>query len=188
MTDASNEARDQVEIREMELDDLPAVFALGERLFTAELSPALYRTWDEYELLECFASDRETCLVAIRDEAVVGFALGVLIEKRSGAWTYGWLAWMGIEPALGRSGIGHRLVRRLRQVFIEFGARMMFVDTDADNEPAVRFFRGEGFGNEQQHLYLFLNLTQQADYKRRRARSRRRAAAPRPGGGLGNDR
>ena len=33
-------------IREMELDDLPAVFKLGERLFTAEKQPNLYRTWD----------------------------------------------------------------------------------------------------------------------------------------------
>jgi hypothetical protein len=33
-----------VEIREMELNDLPAVFELGERIFTPATSPSLYRT------------------------------------------------------------------------------------------------------------------------------------------------
>ena len=42
-------------VREMELEDLPKVFALGERLFTAEKWPNLYRTWDEYEVIELFA-------------------------------------------------------------------------------------------------------------------------------------
>jgi len=44
-------------IREMSLQDLPAIFALGERLFPADKWPALYRTWDEYELAVHFASD-----------------------------------------------------------------------------------------------------------------------------------
>ena len=36
-------ARPSVEIREMEIDDLPEVFHLGERVFTSEI-PNLYRT------------------------------------------------------------------------------------------------------------------------------------------------
>ena len=53
-----------VYLREMILEDLPKVFALGEKLFTAESWPNLYRTWDEYEPVEFFASEGETCLVA----------------------------------------------------------------------------------------------------------------------------
>ena len=34
-----------VEIREMELRDVPQVFELGEKLFTAEEWPTLYRSW-----------------------------------------------------------------------------------------------------------------------------------------------
>ena len=52
-----------VEIREMRLDDLPAVFALGQRLFTAEDLPTLYRCWDDDEVMQLFSSDQETCLV-----------------------------------------------------------------------------------------------------------------------------
>ena len=51
-------------IRQMEIDDLADVFHLGEKLFTAREVPNLYRTWDEYEVVNLFQSDPEFCLVA----------------------------------------------------------------------------------------------------------------------------
>ena len=53
-----------VTIREMIVEDIPAVFLLGERLFTAADAPTLHRTWDEYEVIGLFQSDTEHCLVA----------------------------------------------------------------------------------------------------------------------------
>jgi hypothetical protein len=38
------------------------------------------------------------------------------------------------------------------------GVRMLLVDTEAENLPALFFFRKMGFGNPQQHIYLTLNL------------------------------
>jgi ribosomal protein S18 acetylase RimI-like enzyme len=153
----------------MELDDLPAVFELGERLFTADRWPTLYRTWDQYEVVELFASDGETCIVAEDDDGrVVGFALGTLIEKRRSAWTYGYLLWIGVDPTAGRRGTGARLVKRLTDLFIEQGARMMLVDTDAENAEALAFFRSLGFGNESQHVYLQRNLSTHPGYIRKR--------------------
>jgi hypothetical protein len=35
------------EVREMGIDDLAPVYHLGERLFTSDLYPSLYRTWEE---------------------------------------------------------------------------------------------------------------------------------------------
>ena len=43
-----------VEIREMELRDVAAVFELGQKLFTAEEWPSLYRSWDDHELALLF--------------------------------------------------------------------------------------------------------------------------------------
>ena len=42
-----NEIKHKVEviIREMEIDDLSAVYHLGEKLFTSDEFPILYRTW-----------------------------------------------------------------------------------------------------------------------------------------------
>ena len=41
-------SRPEIIIREIELDDLAPVYHLGERLFTCDLYPFLYRTWDEW--------------------------------------------------------------------------------------------------------------------------------------------
>jgi ribosomal protein S18 acetylase RimI-like enzyme len=153
-----------VTIREMELEDLAAVYALGERLFTADRWPNLYRTWDEYELVGIFSSDGDTCLVAEQDDKVVGFALGTMIDKRNSAWVYGYLLWLGVNPAIKGQGVGQRLVKRLTNLFIGFGARMMLVDTDGDNKKAIEFFERQGFGNPQHHVYMSRNLTNHPTY------------------------
>jgi ribosomal protein S18 acetylase RimI-like enzyme len=168
------------EVRELELEDLPAVFALGEKLFTAEKWPNLYRTWDEYEITEMFAIDGDTCLVAEMNGRIIGFALGTLIEKRRSAWTYGYLLWLGVDPDCGRSGVASRLVARLTDLFIEAGARMILADTDAENAEALSFFRRQGFGNESAHVYLTRNLTSDPGYKRHRARRSRESSHGRP--------
>lgn len=147
-----------VEIRPMRLEDLPAVFALGQKLFTAEDLPTLYRCWDEEELMQLFQADPETCLVATRGEQVVGFALGSLMQKRGSAWRYGWLEWLGVDPAYSRQGIAGRLVKQLTSLFVRRDARIMLVDTDEANTSALSFFRKNGFGHELRHVYLSRNL------------------------------
>lgn len=180
-------AGDGVAIREMEIEDLPAVYGLGERLFTAEQWPTLYRTWDEYEVAALFSSDGDYCLVAEQGEALVGFVMGTLVSKRRSAWTYGWIMWLGVDPRAERQGVGRRLVDRLTEIFLEDGARMLIADTDADNAPALGFFEELGFGNRRGHVYLTKNVTQQAAHRRRRRASdkaaNKRSGQPlRPGG------
>jgi len=46
-------------IRQMEIDDIAKVFHMGEKLFTAQKVPNLYRTWDEYEVVSLFQTDPE---------------------------------------------------------------------------------------------------------------------------------
>jgi len=157
-----------IEIRQMELKDLPAVFRLGQRLFTAEKLPTLYRSWDEHEILELFSSDEETCLVAETDRKIVGFTLGCMMEKRRSAWRYGWLEWLGVSPRFKRRGIAARLLNQLTQRFIEREARIMLVDTDEDNSDALAFFRKRGFGREIRHVYLSQNLESHPKYLERK--------------------
>jgi len=64
MKTEQNKKHPKITIREMNLDDLAPVYHLGEKLFTALEVPNLYRTWDEYELVELFSSDSDLCLVA----------------------------------------------------------------------------------------------------------------------------
>jgi len=156
---------DKVVIREMEFDDLPSVFHLGESLFVAAKSPVLYRTWDEYEIMERFISDKEFCIVATIDKKIVGFAIGTIIEKARAAWSYGYLSWIGIDKKYQSKGIGRTMVNRLTRKFIEQGARMMMLDTATDNTAAIRFFKKKGFHNVEQHVYLSKSLVEEPHYK-----------------------
>lgn len=148
-------------VRQMEIDDLAAVFHLGERLFTAREAPNLYRTWDEYEVVSLFQSDAEFCLVAEEEDRIVGFALGTTVTKSHSAWKYGYLVWLGIDPTYHGQGIASRLFYRFRDLMLANGARILLVDTEADNLPALYFFRKMGFGSPQEHIYLSLNLDPQ---------------------------
>jgi ribosomal protein S18 acetylase RimI-like enzyme len=166
--------RKNIEIREMELEDLPSVYALGEAVFTADKWPSLYRTWDEYEPVGLFHSDGDFCLVAELDDRLAGFALGSLIDKRNSSWSYGYLTWLAVDPELKRSGIASKLISAITDAFIRAGARMMIVDTDARNKPAIKLFRKHKFLHEDLHVYLSKNLTSHPDY--RRLRSKKQAA------------
>ncbi len=145
-------------IREMSIDDLSEVFHIGEEIFTSEYSPSLYRTWDEYEITTLFNSDSELCLVAESAGALVGFALGTTVEKHHSAWKYGYLVWLGVRTGVQKGRVGERLFREIRRRMREQGVRIIIIDTDAENEAAIRFFRKMGFGNVQQHVYMTLNL------------------------------
>lgn len=148
----------------MELKDVPEVFELGQKLFTADEWPTLYRSWDDHELAQLFSTEAETCLVAEADGKVIGFALGRMMEKPRSAWRYGCLLWLGVERRFKRSGVATRLVNQLKGRFIERNARIMLVDTAAKNHSALAFFRRNGFGREIRHVYLSQNLENDPRY------------------------
>jgi ribosomal protein S18 acetylase RimI-like enzyme len=147
-----------ITVHSMKLADIPEVYALGQRLFTADELPTLYRSWDEHELIQLFASDEETCLVADCEDRIVGFALGRIMDKPRSAWRYGWLLWLGVDPACQGNEVATRLMRQLTDLFLQREARIMLVDTDERNERALRFFRKHGFSQERRHIYLEQNL------------------------------
>lgn len=147
-----------LKIRPMEIDDVAEVFHLGEKVFEAEKVPSLYRTWDEFEVIELFHGDPEFCLAAELGDQIVGFALGTTITKTHSAWKYGHLVWLGVDPTHQRAGVAEKLFNRFRDIMLEENVRMLLVDTMAENLPALHFFRKMGFGSPQQHIYLTLNL------------------------------
>jgi len=148
-----------LKIRPMEVDDLAPVFHLGEELFTANTVPNLYRTWDEFEVVGLYQSDAEFCFVAEIEDQLAGFVLGTVISKSKSAWKYGHLIWMGVNPAFSRQGIADRLANYFLETMLDEGVRMLIVDTEADNLPALQFFRKMGFTNPQEHIYLTMNLS-----------------------------
>ena len=165
--DTDNSA-DEITIRELTIDDMACVFHLGEELFTSDFSPSMYRTWDEYEITTLFNSDSQLCLVAELDEEVIGFALGTTVEKQHSAWKYGYLVWIGVKPGLHKGGVGIELFDEIKSRMVDQGVRMILIDTDADNEGGIRFFKKLGFGNIQEHVYMTLNLSKKKKKRRKR--------------------
>ena len=153
--------RINVEVRQMEIDDIPEVFHLGERLFTSEDAPTLYRTWDEYEVTGLFHSETELCLVAEANEEIIGFAMGTTITKPRSAWKYGYLVWLGVAEDYQRFRVAEKLFGSFLELMLEEGVRILMVDTEADNKPALKFFRKMGFDKSEEHVYLSLNLDEQ---------------------------
>ncbi|WP_049824434.1 GNAT family N-acetyltransferase [Desulfurivibrio alkaliphilus] len=159
-------------IREMTIDDLAEVFHIGETVFTAEYSPSLYRTWDEYEVTSMFNTDSQLCLVAESAGRTVGFALGTTVEKQHSAWKYGYLVWLGVCPRSQKLQVGERLFREMKRRMKAQGVRMIIIDTSADNHAAIHFFSKLGFDHPQEHVYMTLNL---ATPKKKRRKKKKNA-------------
>ncbi len=175
----SNGSYSSVAVREMEIDDLAPVYHLGESLFTSDLYPSLYRTWDEWEVIGLYNTDAEYCLVAEIDDKLAGFILGTIISKAS--WTYGYIIWLGVSLDFQRRGVGDKLVDKLVEKMIEDGARFMLADTDPANVPAVKFFTRKGFVNTREHIFLSMNLSKHERYKKLIAKGREREKAAKAG-------
>ncbi len=160
--------RSKVEIRQMEIDDIPSVYRLGGQLFTSEQLPILYRTWDPYEVTEYFSTDPEYCVVAEERRKVVGFILATTIEKSATAWNrYGYIAWMGIAETHQGTGLGGRLYREVEARLLKNKVRMIIADTDGDNAKAVGFFESEGFVPKSRHIWLAKTLRSKRGTKKK---------------------
>jgi len=149
----------RITIRQMEIDDIPSVYHLGESLFTSEEFPILYRTWDAYEVTDYFTSNPDYCLVAEADQRIIGFIMATTIEKEGTAWKkYGYIAWLGGDEAFQRRGLSRRLYRELEHRLLEDGVRMIIADTDGDNEEAIAFLNRMGFTPRSRHMWLAKTL------------------------------
>ena len=149
----------RITIRQMEIDDIPSVYHLGESLFTSEEFPILYRTWDAYEVTDYFTSDPDYCLVAEVDQRIIGFIMATTVEKEGTAWKkYGYIAWLGVDEAFQRRGLSRRLYRELEHRLLEDGVRMIIADTDGDNEEAIAFLNRMGFTPRSRHMWLSKTL------------------------------
>ncbi|MBN1848852.1 MAG: GNAT family N-acetyltransferase [Deltaproteobacteria bacterium] len=167
-SEGPKQKRPAVKIRQMEIDDIAKVFHLGETLFKAGEAPNTYRTWDEYEVIELFYGDVEFCSVAVLKKKIIGFALGSTITKSHSAWKYGHLIWLGVDPAHQQMGVAEKLFKRFKEVMLKENVRMLVVDTEAENIPALKLFRKLGFRNPQQHIYLTMNLESERQLLKKR--------------------
>jgi len=142
-------------IRELSAeDDLDAVLSLC-RVFFAEYEAHHDEFFDTDDLrdahlsgrfLNSISSDSSKTIIALVDDAIVGYASIVVRDqpefyrvKRVGA-----ISGLMVEPAFRRQGIATRLLAEAKRWFREKGVRYFTVYTATGNAAAVEFYSRSG--------------------------------------------
>jgi ribosomal protein S18 acetylase RimI-like enzyme len=151
--------KQRIIIRNMEIDDLYPIYLMGENIFTTK-SSNLYNFWDEHLVLQSFLSDPNLCAVAtVKEpgqdkETVVGFSFGTTIEKPRSSLKYAYLVWLGCSSDYQGLGLANQLYNVMLELFWIEKCRILMIDTQQNNEGALKFFRKLGFGHDEEHVYL----------------------------------
>lgn len=93
-----------------------------------------------------------------------GASVDALLTWRPVAWNQSvWLLDIRVRERKRGSGLGSALVRALREIGMQQGARGISVETQISNYPAIRFYRSHGFEitGFNDHLYTNDDLMQQ---------------------------
>ena len=159
----AKEADAAYNIRNLGIDDLAPVFHLGERLYTLQKNPNLYRMWDETQVTDYFTSDPDGCFVAEFDGEIVGFLLSYVVDKYKSSRFYGYLEWLGVHPDHQGKGLASRLFEAFIAYMRERNVPMLLVDVEARNDKALDFFMRKGFSRPTSQIYLTMNLERKHD-------------------------
>jgi len=155
-------------LRPLELRDVGACFHLGDRIFSETKFNNLYRTWDEFEVVNLINSHPEFCFIAetveddeisqpnLTNKTLAGFALGSVLIKKNGKFCIGYLDWVVVEPRFQCQGIGTALIKRVIDALRdEYQVKILIADTPAGNKPAINFFTQRiGLTEMVPHVYM----------------------------------
>lgn len=145
-------------IHNLNIEDLPLIYNLGDKLFSSDEYTTLHRMWNEAEVVGHFSEDWEYCFVAKDGKKLVGFILCTLIEKPKNSWKYGHIAWLGIHTDYQGKKVADKLLTKASKLLKEKGARILVVDTTSENNKAIKFFEKNGFDEKVAHLYMYKNI------------------------------
>jgi ribosomal protein S18 acetylase RimI-like enzyme len=156
----SKKKKQEIEIRQMVLEDLSEVWHVGEKIFTPSYLPFTYRIWNVDELLSLFNGDPGLCLVAkdAKSNRIVGFVMGVILKRPLSPWKYGYFNWVGVKKIRQKSGVGRRLYKELERRFKQKGARIAIVDVESSNHAGIRFVNRLGFKQAESYIWFSKNI------------------------------
>jgi len=146
----------EIIFRGIQLQDLPEIYRLGERVFTLQKYPNLYRIWDESEVAEFFVNNRDSCFVAEHKGKIVGFVLSYVVYKAR--VRYGYLVWLCVDSNYEAKGVASQLFDEFKRYMKDKGIKNLFVDVEKTNKRALNFFRRKGFSEPKEQIYLTLYM------------------------------
>ncbi|KYK25487.1 hypothetical protein AYK25_05300 [Thermoplasmatales archaeon SM1-50] len=100
----------------------------------------------------------KTCIVAEKDNTVVGFVVGCIKEWGFGVERSGWIEMIEIDPKLMGGGIGTKLALALIRYFKDEEIREIYTSVKWDSGDLIAFFKSIGFDKSS-----FINLEKKSD-------------------------
>jgi [ribosomal protein S18]-alanine N-acetyltransferase len=129
-----------VNLRQMTLDDMPAVMALEQELFPEDAWPPEMFANELAEVAEATGSGRRRYLVAVADATVTGYA-GMLFSDGAEAD----VLTLAVDPGNWGQGIGTALLEALLDEAAQRKCAQVFLEVRKDNPRAQSLYRRHGF-------------------------------------------
>lgn len=121
-----------IKIRALRREEFIDLMKLIQRIFPERGNCNIFM--DIYEIFP------EGFVVAIEDEKLIGFAIGIMSDDYTGR-----ILLIGVDEKYRRMGIGTRLLRKLNQILVSYGARKIQLEVRVSNEGAMKFYQRNGF-------------------------------------------
>jgi ribosomal protein S18 acetylase RimI-like enzyme len=133
-----------VNVRPMEKKDIPQASDIHRKVMREGLGQDM-----NYVIEDLFASFIEktpkTCLVAEKNNRVVGFIVGCIKEWGFGVERSGWIEMIEVDPGLMGEGIGKTLGEALIRLFTDQGIKEVYTTVKWDSGDLISFFKSIGF-------------------------------------------
>ncbi|MET0282946.1 MAG: GNAT family N-acetyltransferase [Polyangiales bacterium] len=143
-----------LEVRRAGPEDVALLATLNEHVHAPHVNaePDVYRTSDEAELREVYASrlvDPDVVIFIASAEQPLGFALTVHMRAPRNAFSPArerlLLDTIAVDPAARRRGVGRALMHATERHARELGLRSVQLDVRAFNSEAIRFYEALGY-------------------------------------------
>jgi ribosomal protein S18 acetylase RimI-like enzyme len=159
-------------VRAMVASDIAAV----ERIYKAHVAPGSARSRRQIRarIEEAVAADGDRAVALVGVDArdrVVGYLVGDVRSWEFGSEPAGWIFALGVDPRVGRLGLGGRLLEAAVGRFAALGIQTVRTMVRRDDVPVLRFFRSEYF-SAGRYLELELEVRLGAAVRSQRATTR----------------
>lgn len=131
--------KDRIKIRNSDSD--------SDKLFLRNLSKKAFNSFGDYGevVLKWFESGFSRTVIATYNKRPAGFAmLSIPIDKNDLLNPSELLA-IAVVSEYSRLGIGSGLIKRVEDLALEMGAKMLFLHTATENSDAIKLFSRSGF-------------------------------------------
>ncbi len=146
-----------INIRPMKEKDIGQAVSIHRKVIQEGLGQSM-----NYAIENLFTSfikkSPNTCIVAERDNKVVGFIIGSIKEWVFGVKRSGWIEMIEIDPKLMGEGIGTKLGQSLIRYFKDQGIKEIYTSVKWDSGDLIAFFKSIGFDKSS-----FINLEKKSD-------------------------